>query len=109
METRKARTLDVFAPSFFRELARGITPHEHTGRGTPKIVAFNMEAKPGFPRCRVIKSFPIKICKMPAITIPSNKYGATLSHSLTTSFKKTIIIKTILNYRLSLISISLRR
>jgi hypothetical protein len=39
------------APSLWSDIAVGITPHEHSGRGTPSKVAFIIEPIEPPPRC----------------------------------------------------------
>ena len=59
VETRNERTLDLCAPSFLKELANGITPHEHTGRGIPKIVALRIESHEGLQGVITLLSLPL--------------------------------------------------
>jgi len=57
VETKKESTDDLCAPSFCKELAKGITPQEQTS-GMPNIVAFTTEAIPPYPRCLEMNSLP---------------------------------------------------
>ena len=64
------------APSFLREIAVGITPHEHKGRGTPIIAANNTDLKFSFAKCLSKKADGTKTCNKPAIKKPNKRYGA---------------------------------
>jgi hypothetical protein len=52
------------------EVATGITPHEHRGIGTPRIDAFKIDIKPGFPTLLTIISLEVKIYNNPDIKKP---------------------------------------
>lgn len=73
VETRKDKILDFVAPSFSKEEAKGITPQEQTGRGTPKIVALIIDKNPGLPNCLLIKLLPKNTWSKPAINIPKRR------------------------------------
>lgn len=64
------------APSFLREMAVGITPHEHKGRGTPIKAANKTDLKFSFARCLSKNADGTKTCNIPAIIKPNKRYGA---------------------------------
>lgn len=47
---RKETVAPFDAPSFLRDMAVGITPHEHNGSGIPKREAHKTERNDGLPR-----------------------------------------------------------
>jgi len=51
VEIRNERVAPLLAPDFLILEARGITPQEHTGRGTPKKVALITEPIESLPKC----------------------------------------------------------
>ena len=63
------------APLLYKDAATGITPHEHSGIGTPKIAAFITDNAPGLPKLFAIVSFDIKIYSRPDIKNPSIRNG----------------------------------
>jgi hypothetical protein len=48
---RKESTAPLLAPSFFKEVAAGMTEQEQRGKGIPKKEDFKTERKSPFPRC----------------------------------------------------------
>ena len=50
---RKDATAPFDAPSLRSDIAVGMTPQEHSGRGMPKRAAFTTDVKLGAARCRV--------------------------------------------------------
>jgi hypothetical protein len=91
VETKKLRVALLLAPSFCNDAATGITPHEQIGNGIPKSEAFTMVPRLFLPKCIVIKSVPIKTCKMPAMNIPKSRYGAIDVHKSTVALNIFII------------------
>jgi hypothetical protein len=55
VEIKKESVAPFEAPDFLIDVAKGITPHEHTGRGIPNMVDFITELILSFPRCFVTK------------------------------------------------------
>jgi hypothetical protein len=72
VETRNEASAPLFAPCFLNDTAAGSTPHDQSGRGTPKKEALNTERY--FPRlrCFEMKSWLIYILINPAAKIPSS-------------------------------------
>ena len=60
------------APCFLSEAATGTTPHEHSGRGTPRSAAFTTALAVLPPRCRVTNESGIIALSMPAISRPNS-------------------------------------
>ncbi len=52
------------------EVASGMTPHEHTGRGIPNIVDFTTEEMLLLPKCLVTILSGTNSCKIPAKSSP---------------------------------------
>ena len=71
VEIKKESVAPLLAPLFLILVARGITPHEQTGRGMPKIVDLITEAILSFPKCFVTIVSGTTSCKIPAKTSPN--------------------------------------
>ncbi len=80
------------APRLYIEVDTGITPHEQSGIGTPKIDAFKTDINPGVPTFLVIISLEVNIYKKPETINPRIKYGAISTNRLLTSFMKSFIL-----------------
>ena len=48
--TKNERVALRLAPYFLKDAATGMTPHEHSGNGIPKMVAFKIDANRPLPR-----------------------------------------------------------
>jgi hypothetical protein len=53
VEIRKESVAPLDAPDFLMEVARGMTPHEHIGRGMPNNVDFKTDFTSEEPKCLV--------------------------------------------------------
>ncbi len=74
VEIRKAVVAPLFAPCFFNDAAAGSTPHDQSGRGTPKKAALATDEYRPLPKCRKMNSgFKVTLSK-PAMIIPPNIY-----------------------------------
>ena len=60
----------MVAPLLYIEVATGITPHEQSGIGTPKIDALITEVNPGVPTLLVIISLEVSTYSNPEIKNP---------------------------------------
>jgi hypothetical protein len=76
VEMRKDRVAPLLAPDFLMDVAKGMTPQEHTGRGMPKIVDFKTEEMLLLPKCFVTMLSGTSSCRMPAKASPNKMYGA---------------------------------
>jgi hypothetical protein len=92
VEIKKDSTAPLDAPFFLNDMAVGITPHEHRGRGIPNKAAKSTDRKPGLPSCFAIRSLSINAWINPATKIPKRMYRAALSNVLHISFNKPNII-----------------
>ena len=63
------------APSLRSDIAVGITPQEHKGRGIPNNVAFRTDLNELSPRNLLYSEFGINACIIPANRKPNSKYG----------------------------------
>jgi len=72
VEIRKDRVAPLDAPDFLMEVAKGMTPQEHTGSGMPKMVDLNTDFTSEEPRCLVTILSGTNSCKMPANTRPKS-------------------------------------
>jgi hypothetical protein len=70
VDIRNESVAPLLAPDFLMEVANGITPQEHTGRGIPKIVDFTTEEILSFPKCLVTMLSGTNSCKIPAKARP---------------------------------------
>ena len=71
-------------------VARGITPHEQTGRGIPKIVDFITEPIESLPKCSDTRLSGTNSCKIPAKNRPNKIYGAIALLNSKRALKKSI-------------------
>jgi len=72
VEMRKESVAPFDAPDFLMEVAKGMTPQEHTGRGMPNTVDFTTEEMLSFPRCLVTMLSGTNSCKIPANSSPKS-------------------------------------
>ena len=93
VEMRKESVAPLLAPDFLIDVARGITPQEHTGRGIPKMVDLSTEEMLSFPKCLVTILSGTISCKIPANARPKSMYGAIASVSCQSASKKYVISK----------------
>lgn len=70
---RKEVTAPFEAPSFLRDMAVGMTPHEHSGKGMPSSAAFSTVRKDLRERYLWKYFAGTKACMMPASRKPSNR------------------------------------
>jgi hypothetical protein len=70
VEIKNDSVAPLVAPLLYIEVATGITPHEQSGIGTPKIEAFKMDIIPGLPTFFVIISLEVTIYNSPDIKNP---------------------------------------
>lgn len=73
VEARKDAVAPRLAPCFLSVAARGMTPQEQIGIGTPIKAALNAQKKPRPPRCLRTYSLDISSDSMPAKRKPNNK------------------------------------
>lgn len=70
---RKEVTAPLEAPSLRMDMAVGITPQEHRGKGMPMSAAL-MTLRKDFLERYLLKYFPgIKVCMIPAIRKPNSR------------------------------------
>ena len=70
VEIRKERVAPLLAPDFLMEVAKGMTPQEHTGRGMPNTVDLTTEEMLSLPKCLVTMLSGTSSCKIPAKRSP---------------------------------------
>lgn len=85
---KKAAVELLFAPSFFKAEAIGITPQEQIGNGIPNKTAFYIGGKPLPPKFFFIVSGEIKQAITPEIKYPNKSHGAIAQKTSTKHFKK---------------------
>lgn len=61
------------APSFLRDMAVGITPHEQSGRGIPIAVALNTERKSSLASRLEYSFLGTSTCSKPAMKNPRSR------------------------------------
>ena len=76
VETKNEVVALLFAPFLYREVATGITPHEHSGSGIPNIDALIIGNNPFPAKCFSIVAGDINVDNTPAIKNPKIKKGA---------------------------------
>ena len=91
MLTKKDTVDPLDAPDSRKVAATGITPQEHNGAGTPKIVDLKIDEKLFSPICLTTKRLSIKIDINPANNIPKSKYGAASIDKDHISSKKRLV------------------
>jgi hypothetical protein len=70
---KKPTVAPLLAPSFFRPIPVGMTPHEHNGSGTPMATDFRTPETPfNFFRA---KAFGRTTCSNPESIIPNSNHG----------------------------------
>lgn len=75
VDMRKAVVAPFDAPSRRSDIAVGITPHEHSGSGMLKIMAFITERTVLPPKYLLYRLLGINACIRPANKKPSSTYG----------------------------------
>ena len=91
MLTKKDTVDPLEAPDSRKVAATGMTPQEHNGAGTPKIVDLRIDEKLFSPICLTTRRLSIKIDMNPANNIPNSKYGAASKHKDHISSKKRLV------------------
>ncbi len=71
VEIRNESVAPFEAPDFLMLVAKGITPHEQTGRGIPKTVDLTTELMFSFPKCLVTNVSGTSSCRTPAKMSPN--------------------------------------
>ena len=96
MLTKKDTVDPLDAPDYRKVAATGMTPQEHNGAGTPKIVDLKIDKKLFCPICLTTKRLSIKIDMSPANNIPNSRYGAaSILKDHISSKKRFIYLKTV--------------
>ena len=73
VDIRKETVAAFEAPSFLRDIAVGMTPHEHNGNGTPSNDAFITERNELPPKYLRYSTFGMNACITPASKKPNNR------------------------------------
>ena len=73
VDNRNDVTAALLAPCRKKDAETGITPHEHSGNGTPNTAAFTTGPNPPPPKCRWTNSGEMQTERMPAIMNPNNR------------------------------------
>ena len=71
VEIKNEREAPRLAPLFLMLVASGMTPHDHTGKGTTKSVDLSTEEILSLPKCFVTKLSGTTSCKTPANKSPN--------------------------------------
>ena len=100
VEMRNESVAPLDAPDFLMLVAKGITPHEQTGRGIPKTVDFTTDQMFSFPKCLVTKVSGTNSCNTPAKMSPNKMYGAMALLRSKSALKNSIIYSIIFPFKL---------